>query len=117
MVTAVSIGTAPTHPLASLALGAAHTALDPIRALHALRRIDAAGGVINDVGERRLAGLLVEPVFAIGDLGDRLMALAERHVDRAADALEFEMLESGDDVLLCRRRLRLARLVIGRFEP
>src|SRR6185437_7644944 len=114
MVTAVSIDAAPSRPLPSLALGAGHTALDPIGALHALRRIDAARGVINDVGQRRLAGLLVEFVFAIGDLGDRLVALAERHVDLAADTLEFEMLEGGDDLVLSGRRLRLAGFVICR---
>src|SRR5689334_19972928 len=113
MVTAVSIATAPRGPLSSLALGAGHPVLDPLGALHTLRWIDAARGIINDVGQRRLAGFLIEFVFAVGALGDRLVAPAERHVDLAADALEFEMLEGGDDVFLGRRWLRLAGLVIG----
>src|SRR5216683_394406 len=78
---------------ASRTLRVGHAVLDPLRALDAVGRVHAGRLVVDDVGQRRLAGLGVEFVHALGAVGDALMALAERHVDGGADAREFQMLE------------------------
>src|SRR5438067_758806 len=70
---------------ASPALRALHAALDPLDALDALGRVDAFGRVADDVDDGRLALLLVELVDAVGGLGDRLMALAERQLHLGAE--------------------------------
>src|SRR4051812_26342002 len=86
-------GPAPGSRSVRAVLRALHAVLDPVGTLHAVGRVHAFRRVVDDVGDRRRAGRLVELIGAVRGLLDALVALAERHVDLDAERLVFEVLE------------------------
>src|SRR5687768_3938007 len=66
-------------------------ALDPVRRLHALGRIDLLGRIALDVDDGELAAL--ELRLAVGRLHDGLVPLADRHAHGAAWTFEGRALQ------------------------
>src|SRR2546421_7887276 len=74
--------------------------LDPVRRFDALGRVDPLGRITLDVDERELA--VDELGRAVHRLHHRLVALADRHLHRAAGPLEGRVLERRADFLVRR---------------
>src|SRR5687768_7755320 len=72
-------------------------ALDPVRGLDAVGRIDLLGRIALDVDDGELAAL--DLGLAVHGFHDRLVALADRHADCAARAFEGRALQRGRDLL------------------
>src|SRR6516162_6269391 len=100
--------------LAPTLLGNLET-LDPVLALDAVRRRDSVGGVGRHVAQRELVpDVLHRPVS--GSLHG-LVTLSETHRYFAAGALERQMFERGDDLLLRRGGLASGLgLLVGDLE-
>src|SRR4051794_18749197 len=82
-----------------VALRAGESALDPVLALHARRRIDALRGEALDVDERH--HLLRRVVLRAADrrVLHRLVAVAERHADGARGRFPRRALQRGGELL------------------
>src|SRR3954471_5387721 len=76
------------------ALGAFHAVLDPVVGTDAGRRVHALGGKAHDIDDLRLVLLLVETVSTVSSFGDALVAIADRKLDLARRAFEFDTLEA-----------------------
>src|SRR6266498_4744575 len=71
--------------------------LDPVGALHAFGRVHLVGRVLLHLHEGELPADGLR--HAVDGPLDWLVALPERHLDRAARGLEGEPLERGDDLV------------------
>src|SRR5437016_1912278 len=76
------------------------TVLDPVRRLHVLGRVHLLRGVALDVDQRQLA--VDELGRPVSGLHHRLVALAVRHLHRAAGAFEGGVLERRADLFIAR---------------
>src|SRR5258706_10187154 len=88
------------------------TVLDPVGRLHALRRVHLLRRIALHVDQRDLA--VDQLGLAVRGLHDRLVALAERHLHRAAGTFEGHVLERRADLLVARP---LAAVLLHRFLP
>src|SRR4051812_10235946 len=72
-------------------------ALDPLRGLHAFRRVHLLGRIALHVHHGNLAALHLG--LAVGRFHDRLVAVADRHAYLAAGTLERQALQRGRHLL------------------
>src|SRR6266571_1414846 len=91
------------------AFRALHPAFEPGGGIRVGRRVCALGRIAHDIDELGLSLRLVEAVGAVGDVGDALVALADRHADGPARSRVFEALERRDHLVGGRARAALLR--------
>src|SRR6266566_4596828 len=86
--------------------------LDPGFAFDAIGRVHLIRGIALDIDDLQLTAF--DLGRADGSVHDRLMPLAERHLDRSAGTFENQVLQRGDDALLIRSHVAGAfRLLVS----